>query len=206
MEKPRVPWLWVKLVALALVGLGGWMYWSAQIDYPTVIRVGDGALGGRYAALNQALQARLDTSLQIQFGTSYKIVHTKGAVDNLQRLEAGELDLAFFQEGVGHSKEVRSVVNLEYEYVLLVTRSGRGLDDLAALRQGRINVGPQGSGTLQVVEKILQYYPLDDYRARHYGMNEVVANFSTDLDGAFFVSGLQSSLLIELLKDPTKDR
>ncbi|NKB67278.1 MAG: TAXI family TRAP transporter solute-binding subunit [Candidatus Latescibacteria bacterium] len=187
---------------LLAVVLGVGIYQSAQIEYPPSIRIGGGAPGGRYDALNKALQARLDTILQRRFGTSYQLVHTQGSVDNLRRLQKGELDLAFFQEGVGGGRDLRSLVNLEYEYVLLVTRSNETLDDLSDLHQRRINVGPQGSGTLQVVEKILAYYPLSAFQPRHFSVGEVVSSFASELDGAFFVSGLQAPLLVELLKDP----
>ena len=191
--------LW-KLVVLLLTGLGVWFYLASRIDYPEVVRIGDGSPVGRYAALNQDLQRRLAPILKEKFGSVLELVHTDGSVENLRRVEEGGLHLAFYQEGVGHSEKVRSVVNLEYEYVFVVVPDGSAKQNLADLSANRLNLGPSGSGTYRLAHQILDYYPLRSYQEKNYSFAEVEERFAEELDAAFFVAGLQAPALSQFLQ------
>ena len=65
-----------------------------------------------------------------EFGSRLEIVHTHGSLENLQRVADGELQLAFYQEGVGTADNVRSVINLEYELVFVLVNKKAGIHSL----------------------------------------------------------------------------
>ena len=106
-----------------LLGLGIWIFLASRIDYPTVVRFGDGSPQGRYAMLNAALYPRLASALEKKFGSRLEIVHTQGSLENLRKVESGELHLAFCQEGVGHSEKVRSVIGMNCVVELVPPRT-----------------------------------------------------------------------------------
>ena len=192
------------ITALGIVaGLGIWIYLTSRIDYPAVVRFGDGSPGGRYAFLNAALYPRLSKVLEDKFGSRLELVHTQGSLENLRRLESGDLHLAFYQEGVAHSDKVNSVANLEFELVYLVVRKGAGISELTDLKGKRINLGPRESGTIVLSRQILDYYHLADFQERNYDFGETVARFDEELDAAFFVSAFQSPVLSQLLQRGT---
>ena len=191
--------LW-KLAVLVLAGMGAWLYLASRVDYPEVVRIGDGSPVGRYAALNQDLQRRLAPVLQEEFGSALEAVHTEGSLENLRRVEEGGLHLAFYQEGVGHSAQVRSVANLEYEYVIVVVPDGSANESLADLSDERLNLGPPGSGTYILASQILDYFPLRTYQEKNYSFAEVEERFAEELDAAFFVAGLQAPALTQFLQ------
>ena len=194
----------VHITALGIVAaLGIWIYLTSRIDYPAVVRFGDGSPGGRYALLNAALYPRLSKVLEDKFGSRLEIVHTQGSLENLRRVETGDLHLAFYQEGVAHSDKVNSVTNLEFELVYWVVRNGAGISKLADLNGKRINLGPKESGTFVLSRQILDYYHLADFQELNYDFQEASAHFDEELDAAFFVSAFQSPVLTELLQRGT---
>ena len=191
--------LW-KLAVLVLAGMGAWLYLASRVEYPQLVRIGDGSPVGRYAALNQDLQRRLTPVLKEEFGIALEAVHTEGSLENLRRVEEGGLHLAFYQEGVGHSEQVRSVANLEYEYVFVVVPDGSAKESLADLSDERLNLGPPGSGTYILASQILDYFPLRTYQEKNYSFAEVEERFAEELDAAFFVAGLQAPALTQFLQ------
>lgn len=188
-------------LALILVGVAGfWLWYSSRIEYPAVMRLGSGSPGGRYAALAQALEPRLSRVLAERFDVQLEVVHTEGSVENIRRLEAGDLHLAFYQEGAARSEKVQSVVNLEYEYLYWVVRADAGIAVLGNLAGRRVNLGPRHSGTYALSRQLLDYYPVDSVQAYHYTPEEAVARFEADLDAAFFVSAFHAPALGRLLQ------
>lgn len=183
-----------------VLGLVIWIYLASRIDYPAVVRFGDGSPQGRYAMLNAALYPRLARALEEKFGSRLEIVHTQGSLENLRKVESGELHLGFCQEGVGRSEKVRSVINLEYEYLYWVVKDRPGISSLADLQGKRINLGPRESGTYILSRQILDYYPLVDYEERNYAFEETIDRFDGELDAAFFVAASQAPVLSKLLQ------
>ena len=124
-------------VVVAIVGIS--IYLASRVDYPDVVYFGDGSPGGRYAALNKALEPHLSKLLEDKFGSRLERVHTQGSLENLQKVESGELHLAFCQEGVAFSDKVRSVINLEYEYLYVVVKEKSPITQIVDLQGKRPN-------------------------------------------------------------------
>ena len=181
-----------------LAALGLWIFLTSRIHYPDVIRIGDGSPQGRYAALNKALYPYLAAALKKKFGSRLERVHTQGSLENLRRITDGDLHLAFYQEGVGHADQVRSVINLEYESVYWVVKSNSGIQTLADLQGKRVNLGPKASGTYILSNQILNFYPVTDYTPVYYSFDEAARRME-ELDAAFFVAGVQTPVITNLL-------
>ena len=185
-------------VLVAIVGVA--IYLASRVDYPDVIRIGDGSSGGRYASLNKALEPHLNKVLKEKFDSRVERVHTQGSLENLQKVESGGLHLAFCQEGVGSATQVNSVINLEYEYLYVVLKEDSPISRVADLRGKRINPGTKGSGTYILSHQIFEYYPLTDFQETNLGFTEVLEQFDAGkLDAAFFVSGFKSPALLNML-------
>jgi len=186
-------------VLVAIIGVA--IYLASRVDYPDVIRIGDGSPGGRYASLNKALEPHLNKVLKEKFGSRVERVHTQGSLENLQKVESGELHLAFCQEGVGAAAQVNSVINLENEYLYVVVKDDSPITRVADLQGKQINPGTKGSGTYILSHQIFEYYPLTDFQETNLGFTEVLEQFDAGkLDAAFFVSGFKSPALLQMLR------
>jgi TRAP-type uncharacterized transport system substrate-binding protein len=82
-------------------------------------------------------------------GISLEIVQTLGALDNLQLVNAGKVDLALAHDGLVQAKaepELRSLGSISYEPIWVFRRKGTPvLNDLTQLKGMRVNIGPEGS-------------------------------------------------------------
>ncbi len=83
-------------------------------------------------------------------GISLEIVQTLGALDNLQLVNAGKVDLALAHDGLVQANaepELRSLGSISYEPIWVFRRKGTPvLNDLTQLKGMRVNIGPEGSG------------------------------------------------------------
>jgi TRAP-type uncharacterized transport system substrate-binding protein len=94
-------------------------------------------------------------------GVTLQIVNTRGAVENLARLDApgGDVDVAFVNGGLTDAKRsphLESLGSVSYDPLWIVYRASLGtFDGLPALRGRRIAIGPDGSGTQSIARTIL---------------------------------------------------
>ena len=130
------------------------------------------------------------------------LVASAGSEDSLDELDAGRIDLALVQGGLGSGsrKNVRQLAALHLEplHVLvkeeLMTQPGRGLD---GLRGRSINVGEPGSGTRVLAVDVLRFAGLEpdsDYRPESLSYERLEAEESRAKlpDAVFTVSLLPS--------------
>jgi TRAP-type uncharacterized transport system substrate-binding protein len=85
---------------------------------------------------------------------------TEGAVDNLRLLKdpASGIQVALMQGGVSDGKQspgLKSLGRINYQIFWVFCRATDTFDDLRQLKGKRIAVGPAGSATKMVAEKIL---------------------------------------------------
>ncbi len=132
---------------------------------------------------------------------------TAGSEDALQRLEAGELDLALVQGGFRAERfaNIRLITALHVEPLHLLVRQellAGATQSLAALRGHSVNIGPLGSGTHDLALAVLMFAGLDeaDTRIEVRRYDELLALPTAQLpDAIFTVSSLPSPFVRELV-------
>ena len=92
---PRRRWSFgfvVLLLSTLLAGIVMVAYWS-KTQLPGVVRITGGPEGGRYAQL----AAGLAEELQQRLGVSVEVIASAGSLENIERLEAGDVHLGLYQ-------------------------------------------------------------------------------------------------------------
>jgi uncharacterized protein len=146
---------WPVLVPLLLAAALAPM---AQAQEARLLRMGTGSLAGVYFPVGVAL-CRLVNARRAEHGIRCAATPSEGSVENIDRLRAGEIDLAIVQsdvqdaalEGTGALAgeaftELRAVMALYPETLTLVARSDAGIGTLADLPGKRLSYGNPGSG------------------------------------------------------------
>ena len=135
-----------------------------------------------------------------------KIIDTAGSIDNLALLGSGQASVGFVQGGVPANRDhkLEALGSLYFEPLWLFHRRGMNLDRLGALRGQRVGIGPEGSGTRALVQRLLADNQLTDaLRALPLGGDTAVkALISGDVDAAFFVASAEAPLVAQLLSHP----
>ncbi len=192
---------WSLAVLVTLLGFViAWRY--SEPPPPRHIRIAAGERDGAYYAFATQYAdylAREDIDLQV--------VETAGAVENIQRLQEGDCDLAFLQGGVGsHYPEapIESLASLYYEPIEVFYRAPLEVEYLTDLKGLRVAVGEEGSGTHLLATELLTPNGVTEDTATLFSLktNEAAERLqSGDLDAAFFVSSASGSVINELLLD-----
>ncbi len=146
----------VPLLILILVGFVV-AYQFVEPAPPHHITLASGQPGGAYRSFAGDYAKRLAKE-----GITVNIVETAGAVDNLKRLTNPDqkVDAAFVQSGIDNpnpSVALQSLGSLYYEPLWIFVRpevvSG---DGLKALANRRVAIGPLGSGTRALADRLLK--------------------------------------------------
>jgi hypothetical protein len=169
---------------------------------PDRVVMATGGVEGAYHGFAQryaAFLAREDITLELR--------PTAGSVENLELLRRGEVSLALVQGGVDENGAEPALVSLGsvyYEPLWLFHHGDLRVSRLTDLAGRRIAVGPEGSGTLALVTRLLRDNRVDDAGnwAAVGGQDAVDGLLDGSLDAAFFVTSAQSELVDRLLRDP----
>jgi len=151
--------------------------------------------GRRYAAF----LAREGITLQLR--------PTAGSVENLELLRSGEVSLALVQGGVDDGQSdpgLFSLGSVYYEPLWLFSRKGLSVQRLGDLAGRRIAMGPEGSGTRALADRLLRDNGMAqtaDWVAKG-GQSAVDELLAGRVDAAFFVMSAESALIRELLSHP----
>jgi hypothetical protein len=94
------------------------------------------------------------------FGVKVEVIASHGALDNLQRLaDRGEkVDVAFVQSGLTDGVDTSRLMSLGSVFaqpLIVYHRLPQPVDMLSQLRGKRLAIGPEGSGTRALAQKIL---------------------------------------------------
>ncbi len=150
------------------------------------VSIGTGAAGGIYYALGGALAGLLSLADSTR---AYTTEVTAGAAENVNRISAGQIDLAFSTTNTIHEAyfggpdfgepmdDLRIVAPLypNFTHVLVSAETeARSVSDFGGLR---VSVGAPGSGTEQMSRRILEVHGLtyDDVDARYLTLTESAA-------------------------------
>ena len=189
----------------ALLVLAGFLVAWQFVDPapPSRLVLAAGQPGGAYTSFATRYAERL-----ADHGVEVEILETRGSVDNLERLDAREADVAFVQGGTAGRYRDTGLVSLGSVYFepLWVFHQGDiPLETLAGLTGRRVAVGPQGSGTRALTLNLLGSNGLLDHGVEAVeigGAEAAEALRSGEIDALFGVAGPSSPLVQGLARDP----
>ena len=182
-------------VILILAGTG-WLVFQPR---RTILIFSTGSVNGLYHRLALQLKAAIESEcpdLTIQLENSY------GSNENLQRLDQRRCDLALVQnDGIG-GDGVRSIAALYPEVLHFICRRDAAIGSLQDLSEHRTNIGASGSGTYQLTQSLLEFAGVEiaeTLRSKYSFDTAKVRLENGDLDAGFFLVGIGSSVVTELL-------
>ena len=172
---------------------------------PTRVVLATGQPGGAYDELGREYQRRLARE-----GLRVDLRRTAGSVENLERLLAGEVDVAFVQGGTyplvkDVDGRLRGMAAVYREPLWIFYRGKPMTDDLGALAGRRIAVGAAGSGTEAIARALLEGVGLAVTGPSFLSLPAIEARGMLErgaIDAAFFVSSYRDANVAALLRRP----
>lgn len=191
---------------ILIVGVG--FYVAFQYVEPAPSRTlvfSAGAEGGAYHQFAQRYAEILKRE-----GITVEVRTSAGSLENLQRLNAEEADVAFVQGGgVEQQERVHTLGSVFYEPVWVFYRSGeRDVEQLFELKGKRIAIGGEGSGVRQLALKLLEANEMAVDRKGQLapgllplgGQAAADALLQGKVDAAFLIAAPESRVVQQLLQ------
>jgi len=175
-------------------------YQFVQPAPPRHIVIATGQSEGSYYQFGQKYRHILAAD-----GIDLEVRVTAGAVENLQLLEAGEVDVAFLQGGLGslaRSEDLISLGSLYYEPVWIFYRAALPITGYSDIKGLRIDVSGEKTGTRVVAQQILDRIgvtPKDVTITLFGGQRAADMLLEGQVDLAFMVYGYQAPVVRRLL-------
>lgn len=173
---------------------------------PKEMTLASGSESGRYFELAQRLKYELRKE-----GVTLNILNTAGSEENLELLTSAEspVSIAFVQSGMeeifdsGEAK-LNGLGSLYYEPIWLIYRKSLELEFVSDLRNRRIAVGEQGSGTKAVAQFLLNenglLFGAGKTELVEAGGEDAVALLEAGtIDAGFFMVPAESDLIRRLI-------
>ncbi len=176
---------------------------------PKRIVISSGGDGGAYHHF-----AKRYATLLARNGISLEIKASAGSMQNLERLEKGEADVAFVQGGVVEVKAndddlfdepaVQSLGSVFYEPVWVFYRGDQKLERLTQLRGKRLAIGQEGSGVRQLAQQLLEANRIQtgDHLVPLSGLKAAEELQQGRIDAAFVIAALDAPVVQVLLRSP----
>lgn len=183
----------------------GWLLASAREDLPSQIDLFTGSEQGTYHGIGKALKDSLTGRLgEGEDKVELLLKVTDGSSDNQDLVGESEAALGFVQNNAEGRGDLRTIAKLYKEVLQIVVRKGSGQADLEGLIGLRIGLGPDGSGTHKLMEKIFSHYEVQagSYTAVHADFKESVAKFlAGELDAVIFLTGIPNDAVATLFRE-----
>jgi hypothetical protein len=155
-----VSWRDLLVVAAPVLVLVAAVVWVAvalvRPAPPDTIRMLGGAEGSSYRTNAERYKAIIE-----RYGVKVQIVPSRGSLDNLQRLAdpRDPVDVGFVQSGLTDGVNISGLVSLGSvlaQPLMVYYRSPTPIDRLSLLRDKRLAIGPEGSGTRALALALLK--------------------------------------------------
>ncbi|MEO0784071.1 MAG: TAXI family TRAP transporter solute-binding subunit [Pseudomonadota bacterium] len=188
-------------IAIALLGLIVALRFVEPAP-PRTITMAAGAPGGAYAAY-----AERYANLLAEHKVQVELVSTEGSLDNLRLLSVGDADVALVQGGLSRPEDaeiMQTLGGLFYEPLWVFVRSEAGAARFEDLRDARIAIGAEGSGTRALALHVRREFggewgPNTDLPLG--GQAAADALQSSQIDAAVFSAGYTAPYVTALLAD-----
>jgi TRAP transporter TAXI family solute receptor len=172
---------------------------------PRQVTLGTGQENSAYEELGKKYTASLARQ-----GIKVTMVRSLGSQDNLQRLNAGKVDIAFVQSGSTSEAEAQraglvSLGSLFTEPVWLFLREGVTVARLTDLKGLKINLGPEGTGVPKLFRQVLELNGVEPTELTIGALENTPATVELlegRIDGLVFSSGPESLMVQMLLQTP----
>jgi TRAP transporter TAXI family solute receptor len=143
-------------------------------------------------------------------GIVVTLKNSLGSADNLQRLNKGEVDIAFVQSGSTNEAEAErkglvSLGSLFTEPVWLFMRDKKAVTQLTQLRGLKINLGPEGSGVPRLFRQVLDVNGVEAKELQTSALENTPATVELlegRIDGLVFAAAPDDPLIQMLLQTP----
>ena len=154
-------------------------------------------------------------------GVTLELQQSTGSVQNLARLNADEVPVAFVQGGLGHAAQapededadspLRTLATVAYEPVWIFSHTVDLTQGLQALKDKKIAVGVSGSGNHKVALELLGAYGIVDAAGKATGKTTLVTEGGLaaaaklqahEVDALFLIAAPQATSVRKLLADP----
>ena len=170
---------------------------------PKTIRFAAGPPGGAYYTYAERYQRLLGEQ-----DVNVTLIQTAGSVENLRLLDEGSADVALVQGGLatpGDAETLRSLGGLFHEPFWVFVRDEAGVTDFGQLRDLRMAIGPDGSGTrLLGLDLQAEFDGVWPAPARNSLSGTAAANALIEgkLDAAAFAASPDAAYVQTLLRAP----
>jgi TRAP-type uncharacterized transport system substrate-binding protein len=193
-------WAWFTFVAVGAILLGAGVVIFETLP-PRTIVMATGAEGGA----NYELGIRYREILA-KAGVKVQLLPTTGSMENLVQLRdpRSGVDVGFVQGGTTTRKVspgLESLGTIFYEPLWLFIRSEIG-NDIQALRERRVSIGPEGSGGRALALDLAKRTKVDTIVGEFLNLPPVAAAeklTAGEIDAAFIVTGWESPVVQRLL-------
>jgi hypothetical protein len=155
-----VSWRDLLVVAAPVLALVAVVVWVAvalvRPAPPDTIRMLGGADGSSYRTSAERYKTIIE-----RYGVKVQIVPSRGSLDNLQRLASARepVDVGFVQSGLTEGVDIGGLVSLGSvlaQPLMVYYRSPIPIDRLSLLKDKRLAIGPEGSGTRALALALLK--------------------------------------------------
>ena len=188
---------------LAVLALGGVLvtFMLMKPAPPDEIRFAAGSPGGAYYTYAERYQRILEEE-----GVEVELIATAGSVENLRLLSVDDADFALVQGGLSTAEDseiLQSLGGLFYEPLWVFVRSGSDVAAFEDLRNKRVAIGAQGSGTRMLVVQMQKEFGGDWgalSRLETSGEDAANALIAGELDAAAFSASIDAPYIQKLLR------
>ena len=170
---------------------------------PKVLRLAAGTADGYY----QGIGKRYEAVLEPEGLDDVIVVNTEGSIDNLRRLSdhPDEIDVALVQGGLASDVDTKNIVAIAgifYEPVWVLVRAGVRAARLSDLKNHRIGIGSEGSGTRVLAAELLAANDIsaDNATLLEIGTGQALRALDDgEIDAAFFITSEPSKGMADIL-------
>ena len=191
-------------VVLAVVAFVVALQWVEPAP-PSRVVIATGRADGAYYRFGQQYREHLARE-----GVTLDVRETSGSVENIRLLEdpASGVDVAFVQGGTGGAATTATLVSLGslyFEPLWVFSHQASPPADLRGLRGRRLAVGPEGSGTRAVAERLLGATGVTPGAATRLplaGTDAVRALREREVDVVFMIASPEAAAFKAMLRAP----
>lgn len=173
-------------------------YQFVQPAPPKHVTIGTGSKTGAYYPFGLRY-----SEILARDGITLEVLSTAGSIANIKLLEAeGDgIQVGFVQGGVGDPKahpDLTTLGSLYFEPLWVFYRSDKEINDLFELKNRRIAIGKEGSGTRMIALQLMAENGITEKGAELLpigGQQAADALLNREIDAAFFVVSPRSSII-----------